>query len=320
MPNYPTDPALREALKAHRSTHGLINPQMAKLFGVTPTFISKYLNDKLDHNPENFDARAWDILKSIAGKLDLASALFETSVSRAITGRVDIARRTSDVCLIHGDAGVGKTSSALLYVDKNPSCLYVKVTGRSCSAADLESMVFQANPNKSGYKSNQKRWPFLVDAFKGSQTALFVDNAHRLDRSGRNWAFDFNEETGIAIIFLANPEILKKIQADDQQHSRIGVRGEATYRIGNSDDKKPKFSTELADVATKVAEQFSSPEFAAAIDDLAAEVAKHDGLLRSVRKNVILAYELANKNGTEPRKAFRDAHGNQGRSYKLATD
>lgn len=319
MAHYPTDPALREALKAHKLNNDLTNEQMAKLFGASPTFISKYLNNKLDHNPDEFDARAWDILKSIAGKLDIASALFVTSVSTSIFGRVDMARRTSDVCLIHGRAGVGKTSSAMLYCAANPSCLYVKITGRSCTARDLEAMVFAAMKNKLGHKGNQRRWPFMVETFKGSQSAIFIDNAHRLDRSGRNWAFDFNEDTGSAIIFLANPEVLKKIQADDQQHSRIGVRGDATYIIGGSVEK-PIYSTELTDVAKKVTAQFSNEEFAEAVENLAAAVAKHDGLLRAVRKTTILAYELTLKNGTEPRKAFRLAHSNQGRDYALPSD
>ena len=44
------------------------------------------------------------------------------------------------------------------------------------------------------------------------------------------------------------------------------------------------------------------------------------GRLRAVRKGVIIAYELAQKTGFTPRKAFREAHRNLVRDYALPAD
>jgi DNA transposition AAA+ family ATPase len=312
MAFHPTDPELREALDAHRTAHGLTNHAMGKLFGVSATFISKYLNDKLDHPPGNFDAKARDTLKAINGKLDLESTLFETSVSRAIAGRIDMARRTSDVCLIHGVAGEGKTSGGKLYCVANPSTLYLKVVGRAREADDMQSMVFELlSPADNDY--SKPRWDIIVGILKGSQRALIVDNAHRLSRSGRDFFFDLNEETGVAIIFLGNPEILKWIKGNDQQHSRIGVAGEATYETKAA-------RKELSQVALRVAAQFSSEEFADEISDLVAYVANRSGRLRAVRKAAILAHELHLKNGSAARESFRTAHSSLVHDYVLPGD
>ena len=111
------------------------------------------------------------------------------------------------------------------------------------------------------------------------------------------------------MVLIGNPEILDKIRRNDQHFSRVGVKGEPALT-----DK------ELPSVSLKVAEQFSNPEFAQEISDLVAFIASKPGRLRAVRKAVILAHELAQKNGTEPRKAIREAHRNLVRDYALPAD
>jgi DNA transposition AAA+ family ATPase len=306
---YPTDRDLAAALLALRTKQGMTNPQLAKYFDVGATFISKYLNDNLDHDPKDFDTKAWDVLKSIEARLDLVNNLFETSVSRAFAGRVDMARRTQDVCLICAPAGEGKTSSGRLYAQAHPSTIYRKLNGRQGDASSVESLVFDAIETRT-WKGNTSRWDFIVSILKGTSRAIIIDNAHRLDTTGRNWLFDLNEETGCAIVLLGNPEILDKIRANDQQFSRIGVKGEPEL------DKK-----ELPLVAQKVAEQFSSAAVAEEIADLAAFVASRPGRLRAVRKRVILAEELRAKNPKlDPRAAFRTAHRNLVSDYALPSD
>jgi DNA transposition AAA+ family ATPase len=307
--HYPTNPDSRAALAKLRADRKLTNPAIGKLFGVSATFISKYISDKLDHNPKDFDAIAADTIRAIENRLDLASSLFETSVSRAMAGRIDIARRTGHSCLFGSPAGEGKTSGGILYQVANPSSVYFKLAGTDRDAAAINSHLWQAL-RKSDWNDNVKRWDVMVDAVKGSQRAIICDNAHRLDTSGRNALFDFSEDTGCPVIFLANPEILERIKANDQQHSRIGVYTELALT-----------AAELPDVSRRVAEQLSDPETAEEISDLVAFVASKPGRLRAVRMHVILTQELRAKNPKlDARQAFRTAHKNLVSDYMLPSD
>jgi DNA transposition AAA+ family ATPase len=317
MSKYQTDHATREALIEFRSARGLTNSALGKLFSVSPTFISKYLNDNLDRDPEDFAPRVADTLRSIAARLDLSSTIHPNILTEEFTGRVNLARRTQDVDFFYGPAGTGKTCCCIKYQRENPSTIYHKITGRSCSASDLEAGVFAAMKNREGFKANQRRWPYMVAAMKGNGSAILIDNAHRLDRSGRDWGFDFNEETGMAVIFVGNPEMAEKINSNDQQQSRVGCKWEATWCL---DPKSKKFHRQLTDMARLVAVQFSDESFAEEIADLADYVARHDGVLRSVRKTVILARELAAAKKLSPRQAFREAHRNLVRNYNLPAD
>lgn len=321
MPKYPTDPTTVEALKEHRDRFGKTNSQLGKLFGESPTFISEYINDRLQRDPKDFAQRVADTLKSIAARIDLSSTIYPNFLTSEFAGRVNLARRTQDVDFFYGPAGTGKTCCCLLYKSENPSTIYHKVSGRSCSAADLEAGIFAAMKKRDGFKANQRRWPFMVEALKGTGSAIIIDNAHRLDRSGRDWGFDFNEETGVAIIFVGNPEMAEKINTNDQQQSRVGCKWEATWCLNpEAPAKDRRYHKQLADMARNVAMQFSDADFADEISDLAAFVARHDGVLRSVRKTVILARELEHGKKLTPREAFREAHRNQVRGYALPSD
>ena len=309
MAQYPTDPTIRTELKRLLRERKLTNASLGKLLGVSATFVSKYVNDNLDHNPKDFDAVAADTIRAIENRLDLANSLFETSVSKAVAGRVDIARRTGHSCLFGSPAGEGKTSSGILYQIANPSSIYFKLAGTDRSADAINSHLWNSL-RRSDWSDNVKRWNVMVDAVKGSQRAIFCDNAHRLDTSGRNALFDFSEDTGCPVIMLANPEILERIKANDQQHSRIGVYTD--LRLTND---------ELPDVARRVAAQLSDEETAEEISDLVAFVASKPGRLRAVRMHVILAQELRAKNPKlEARQAFRTAHKNLVSDYALPSD
>jgi DNA transposition AAA+ family ATPase len=309
MAKYPTNTALREALSKLRADRKLTNPALGKLFSVSPTFISKYINDSLDHDPKDFEAVAADTIRAIENRLDLASTLFETSVSRAMAGRIDIARRTGHSCLFGSPAGEGKTSGGLLYQLSNPSTIYFKLSGTDRDAGAINSHLWAAL-RRADWSDNVKRWSVMTDAVRGSQRAIICDNAHRLDTSGRNALFDFSEDTGCPVIFLANPEILELIKRNDQQHSRIGV-----YRDLRLTD------AELPNVSRRLAAQLSDDETAEEISDLVGFVASKPGRMRAVKMHVILMQELRTKDGKlDARTAFRTAHRNLVSDYALPSD
>jgi len=306
---YPTDPALTAALLDYRTKQGLTNSTLGKMFGVSPTFISKYINDKLDHDPKDFTLRAWNTLTAFTARLEIATNLFETSVTRNIAGRIDMARRISDVLLIVGPAGEGKTSGARMFLDRNPGTIYMELACFQRSDRKVAAAIFDQLERRRDWKGNTGKAEFLFEQLKGSGRVIIIDEAHMLDATGRQFLFNLNRDTGCAVVLIGNPEILDKIRRNAQHFSRTGVKGEPCLT-----------EKEIPAAALRVAEQFSSAEFAAEISDLVAFIATKPGRLRAVRKAVILAFELAEKNKFEPRKALREAHRNLVRDYALPAD
>lgn len=308
----PTDPKLREALILQRTKHQLTVKKLARLIGCTDTLLSKYTTDKLDRDPKDFEQRAWETLKAIEIRLELADELFDTTVTRGIHGRINFIRRSSDIGLLHGKAGIGKTSAALLYLERNPSSLYVPLNARTRNSRGIEGGVFNAIEHRA-WKGNSSRLDFLTQRLAGSQRIIMIDNAQRMDADGRAWLFDFHDATGCPIVMLGNPEVLDKIKSNDQHASRIGICPPAFTLHDN----------EIAQVAARVAAQFSDLETSEELADLVAIIAQHDGHLRAVRKELVLTQvlrELQPKLADNPRAALRAAHKELVRDYDLPAD
>lgn len=306
---YPTDPALIAELLDYRQTQGLTNSVLATRLGVSSTFLSKYLNDNLDHNPKDFDAVARNILTALKARLEDATNLFETSVTRNIAGRIEMARRTQDVMLLVGPAGEGKTCGARMFAQHNPGTIYFELAGHQRTDGKVAGILFDQLERRRDWKGNTSRADFVTTQLRGSHRVVIVDEAHLLSATGRQFLFNLNRDTGCAVVLVGNPEILDNIRRNDQHFSRVGVKGEPVL--------SPK---EIPAVSHKVAVQFSNKEFADAVSDLCAFVAARPGRLRAVRKAVILAFELAQKNNFDPRQAFREAHRNLVRDYALPSD
>jgi len=314
MPKHATDPALIASLIELRGEKNITNHQLCRLLGIagcTPTFLSKYLNDNLDREVPDFDRQAFDILKSIRERLKFGAEIFETSVVRKIGNALNLIRKTGDIALITAPAGNGKTSAINHYLAANRSAIRINLNATTRAANKVEGLVFRAIDNRD-WKAQCSRFEYLVSRFSGSSRLLIVDNAQRLDASGRQWLFDFGDEAECPICLVGNPETLDRIRTNDQQFSRIGIH--ASYELE---------AAELPAAAARVAAQFSDAATAEAIADLAAFIAGKDGRLRAVRKTVILAQELRNASADlreNPRKAIRAAHSRLVRDYALPSD
>lgn len=311
---YPTDPALITALLDLRAAQGLTNGKLARLLGipgVTETFLSKYLNDNLDRTVEEFEAQAFDIIKSIRDRMTFATEIFVTSLVRKMATAFELTRKTGDISLITAPAGNGKTSAIHHFLLNNRSAIRINLNATTRDAHKVEGLVFRAVDHRD-WKAQCSRFEYLVARFKGSSRLLIVDNAQRLSGSGRQWLFDFSDEADCPICLVGNPETLDRIRTNDQQFSRIGLS--TTYELEKA---------ELPAAATRVATQFSDGATAEAIADLVAVIASHEGRLRAVRKSVILMQELRHLSADlrdHPRLALRAAHSRLVRDYELPTD
>jgi DNA transposition AAA+ family ATPase len=316
MPKYPTDPEVRAEILRLRQELKLTNKGLAQTLlieGVNETFLSKYAHDNLDRQVENFEARFRDTVKSLRERIAFGSEIFETSVTRRLRNGLDLVRRTGDIALFTSQAGNGKTSGIRAYCRDNPSAVSITLNATTRCANKVESLVF-ATIDGATWKSNSPRFDYLTARFKEVSRLLIVDNAQRLDGTGRQWLFDFHDLANCPIALIGNPDIgfLGRITGNDQQSSRIGISN--SYELD---------ADEIPAAAKLVAAQFSDRSTAAAIEDLVAIIASHDGRLRAVKKAVILAQELRKaspKLKDDPRAALRAAHSRLVRDYALPAD
>ena len=311
---YPTDPDLITALVALRNDQALTNKRLAALLGingVSETFLSKYINDNLDREVPEFEAIAFDIVRSIRERMSFASSIYQTSVVRKMGNVLNLIRKTGDFAVLTSPAGNGKTSGVHHFAAENPSTVCINLNATTRDAGKVEGLIFRTTDHRE-WKGQTSRFDFLVNRFKGTGRLLIVDNAQRLTMSGRQLVFDFSDEAECPVALVGNPEMIDAIRGNDQQFSRIGIHG--NYQLEDS---------ELQAAAMHVTRQFSDDATAESVSDLTCFIAARDGRLRAVRKTVILAQQLRAESAKlrdDPRAAIRAAHSRLIRDYSLPTD
>lgn len=265
--------------------------------------ISRYLNGKFIGNLSKLESVIEDVLKSAATRQAEALAIFETNVTLMVNATLERIRRTNDVGLIFGPAGVGKTCGIVLYLKVNLSAILLTATRWNRDAGGIQNLLFSAVETR-GYDNRTPRMDFVTRKLKDSNRLLIVDNAQRLTTGALEVLFDLHDATGIGIAFVGNPEVLDSIRKSDQQFSRIGIKKEVQI------DKPAK-------VAEKMVELSGANGHADALTDLAEQVVSQKGHLRALKKQLRLGKEIAAETALGAVDSFRAAHGQLVRDYQL---
>jgi DNA transposition AAA+ family ATPase len=309
----PFNESLRDRLAAWRdataATTGkaVSNDSLGRKLGYSGTVISKYLSGVPEGDVPSLETRIEDFLKAAARRAVRDVPPFETAVTRAVHVALECTRRTDDVALLSGPAGIGKSVGIRTYVSANPLTIAITVTRWSRDDAGVVRLLWD-ELETSSWSGQVSRARYMEQRLADSQRLIVVDNAHRLSNSARAWLFDFHDVTGCPIALVGNPEVLAAIRLNDQQFSRIGLHRRLDM-AGNPS---------VADYARRMVDAMI-PDAPQALYALAARVAAERGHLRALRKQLAAAIDLAAAKAYSGDlvRAFADAHALSVRDYEL---
>lgn len=300
---------LRDRLHAYRTdgrTRPLTMGELAQELGVSATRVNKYLAGGPEGDVADLETRIEDILKAASTRRGSDQVFFQTNVSSIITATIELIRKTNDVGLISGPAGIGKSATLDAYRVKNPTCLAISVPRWKRDDRGVAALLFDKCETQS-WDGCTARATFICERLRGSNRAVLVDNAHRMTEAARQWLFDLHDETGCPIAMIGNPEVLVAIRRNDQQFSRIGIHQEVKL-----DDRR------ASDYARAMVDSLvTHPQ--PGLYDLATEVVEQRGHLRALRKQLLLMLDLAATQtyAGDQIRAFNGAHARLVRDYTL---
>jgi DNA transposition AAA+ family ATPase len=268
--------------------------------------VNKYLTGKPEGDVEDLETRIADMLKAASRRTATDVPPFETNVTALMRATLELIRKTNDVGLISGPAGIGKGVAVSLYCRENATAVAVEVPRWQRNESGLVGLLFDAVEN-STWNGQTPRSLFLVERLRHSNRPIILDNAQRITRGGLEWLFDFYDRTGCPLALVGNPEVLQTIRKNDQHFSRIGINKEIRL-----DSKRCR------DYARKMVEaKVENP--VDGLVDLAAQVVEQRGHLRALRKQLDLMLDLAatDKLSGDQIRAFHAAHQQLVRDYEL---
>lgn len=282
------DEPLRQRLESYLKDKRLTHAQMAGRLKLTsPTRLTKYLG--LDHNRAEIDSER--VERSVRQYFrhedrleNLSKGLFETPVSRQVATVLRQIRRTGDIGLIHGPAGVGKSCGAALFRAQNPDVHMFSATFWRQGPRDIENLLFesiQADPTSvtRPYPGNVRRAVWLEELCRGTGGMIIIDTAQRMHITAFQWLFDFHDLTGVSIGLIGNPEVMDIVRPNDQLSSRIGIVQQV---------EMPGRTDQMEDIARRLVEQYAPASKEALIEE-ATNVLTRPGHARTLRKQLDLA-------------------------------
>lgn len=225
------DESTYKSLREFMDECSFSNNELGRKLSVDGSAVSKYFNRKFEGDIEKFESNARDVIKAHRARADVrALKTFHCKQSDALRDVCEQIRKTHDMGLIFGSAGVGKSCGVAIYAAENPSCIAITINRWISDYSGIEHAILDQIDLRKFKKSQMRPGDFLVEKFKRSDRLFIFDNAHRLTADSLRWIFDFHDATDCPIALVGNPEVLDVIRENDQMFSRIGISSEIRMR------------------------------------------------------------------------------------------
>ena len=273
---------IRDALAAYQEENGVTLRQLGARIGRSEAYVSRYLNGKPEGDVEAFERAVSDMLRNDKRKRSWGDVYFGTAVVDTCHSVFDHIRETSDIGLVHGAAGIGKTTACKKYAEENSTVIFFTCTEGNGSMYGVLSGIATGIDMRKWNPSAMKKSQFITEKLNGSGRLIIIDNAQRITPGGLRFLFDLHDETGVSVALVGNPEVLGKLSGNDQMTSRIGLKQDVGLMMN------ARWLDKAADSMTAA----MWPEAVADIRQLAREGARKQGHLRTLNKQLKIAIRL----------------------------
>ena len=198
---------------------------LAKKAGYSSAALSQWLSGKYGADVVALESKIRSALDLITLEKVGGVKTIPTVQSRAFGNFARIAVQTRSIIAVVGDSGAGKTRSAALYMQENPTAIYYYVTEQTAGAAVLRNFLFAAagirgarGRVEGGALVAKKRE--LNERLRDTDRLVILDNAHRLSRAAIQLLMDLHDIAHLPMVFLGTDSLLPKIKSDVQWWSR----------------------------------------------------------------------------------------------------
>lgn len=277
------DAVTQGALRDFQEQHALTLRQIGQRLGKNEGFVSKYLNGVGEGDIAAFESRVMDMLARESRKRTWAAVYFPTDAVEACCTAFDLVREASDIGLLTGPAGIGKSVAVQQYLSEHRTVIGFTATEGNGTQYDVQRGIASCLDMRK-FNSRQARiGDYLRDKLSGSERLVIIDNAQRIFLSGLRWIMDFHDATGVSFCLVGNPEVMDRLAGRDQLVSRIGIKQDISDALGKRD-----WTDHAADAMVSA----MWPKAASDISILARESARKPGHLRTLNKQLKIAIRL----------------------------
>ncbi len=223
---------------------------LAKMLDLSPTALSQYSNSTYPGDVEVVEKKIAEFLSAqearatqaeeaahIGKKLDYVP----TTISEDVKEAIRFAQLNRGMCLLHGDAGIGKTKGAINFTKENPhSTVYIKVSPVSANTTGVICLIAK-KLGITNLRGRRQLMEQVCERLSGTNKVVIVDEAQFLTTQAIDALRVISdgdesiENSGNGIVLIGNSKILQKIKGNaDAGYAQIFTRVQLQRRYSTT--------------------------------------------------------------------------------------
>ncbi|MFC2277885.1 MAG: AAA family ATPase [Cardiobacterium hominis] len=227
-----------EELKAFAEAQELTQGQLAAKLGVSTATVNQYLQGKYKGDTAALDAKAVQLMARSREKAkEVKQAFVETTSAKNMLEICGLAHALSDIYLIIGDAGLGKTVALREYARRHPDVILLETEPTYNAKVLLQSLCDALGLSAS--RTNHEMMSAVVDKLKDSERLLIVDEAELLAIKPLEILRRIHDLTGIGMVLAGMPRLRANLRGArgqyKQLYSRVGFCHDLRDRLPEGD-------------------------------------------------------------------------------------
>jgi DNA transposition AAA+ family ATPase len=285
MSNQEQSTPLVEQVKKELADSGLSQQKAAQEIGISQASFSQWVGGKYA-NPAAIEAKVARWLESrqqradIEAQLPVAPGYLRLPSALRIEAGLVYAQMASDIAVIYGGAGCGKTMAARIYREQHNNVWIATMTPSTCTLGPCLERVALSTGLRPATMRASRIEADLVDRLEGTHGLIIVDEAQHLHARSIEAIRSLHDATGVGVALMGNESVYARITGGSraaefaQLFSRIGKRVRLT-RPSKADVKTLLTAWGVGDDAE--------------IMTASIEIAARPGALRGLTKTLRLA-------------------------------
>lgn len=203
---------MREQLQQYMQEHGLTQGQVAKSIGKSIATISQYLKGSYNGRTDEIDDAVARLLQREKDKVverRFNSEFVSTYAAERCLDTIGIAHAESDIAVITGAAGLGKTQALKRYVAFNPETIFIEIEPSCSPKILLKNLCQQLGLNENGL--NHELFTRITEKL-GKNRLIIVDEAELLSTKSLEYLRRIHDLTQCGIVLAGMPRLIVNLK------------------------------------------------------------------------------------------------------------
>lgn len=227
-----------QLLKEHIENTGLSQVKVGAQLGYSSTVINQYLKGTYTGDVAAVDKAVLELTeRQRSKKTDVATDFVQTPTASRILEICGLAHDMSDIYLVIGEAGLGKTMALKEYAARKSNVLMMEVDPTFTAKVMLLELCSLLGITAA--RNSHAMMTAIIEKLKGSGRLLIVDEAELLSYKPLEILRRIHDKTGCAIVLAGMPKLRANLRGArgeyKQLFSRVGLALDIKTRLPAED-------------------------------------------------------------------------------------